>query len=148
EFVYPPCPPETVKEVQLFASADEGKKWAQVGTSPPDEPHFLYFPEKDGLYWLTAVAVGRDGSRAPADLTTAPPDEKKLVDTTPPRVKVTGFSREGRWLNLEWTVEEENPSTEEVRVWFWRIDPLPLTMAFGEVRVPAGTRKARVDVGT
>jgi beta-lactamase regulating signal transducer with metallopeptidase domain len=71
-----------VKEVLLFASADEGRTWNQQATTSPDRDAFNFYAPADGHYWFQVVVVDQHGRRTPADVTKSAPALKVRVATT------------------------------------------------------------------
>jgi RNA polymerase sigma factor (sigma-70 family) len=59
---------DTIKEVQLYASADEGKTWWEAGRIGPDGDSFDFEAPRDGVYWFSLRTIHRDGTAEPRDL--------------------------------------------------------------------------------
>jgi hypothetical protein len=61
-----------IKELQLFASADEGKTWQQVASLHPDGKAFRFEAPRDGTYWFNVRVVESDGTAEPRDVSSLP----------------------------------------------------------------------------
>jgi hypothetical protein len=61
-----------IKELQLFASADEGKTWQQVASLHSDGKAFRFEAPRDGTYWFNVRVVKSDGTADPSDVSTVP----------------------------------------------------------------------------
>jgi hypothetical protein len=70
-----------LQEVLLFVSTDSGRSWETAGRVGPDRDSVAFTAPRDGVYWFTVAAVGRDGKQSPADLTGASPMLKVCVET-------------------------------------------------------------------
>lgn len=107
-----------IRQVQLFVSEDQGNTWHQKSEAPPDRDAFTYSAPKDGLYWFHIVTVDLKGVRDPANLTTEPPAQKALVDTTPPQVRFTNARRAGNDVVVEWVIDDQYPDDTKTKVFF------------------------------
>jgi RNA polymerase sigma factor (sigma-70 family) len=56
-----------IKEVRLLVSADLGRTWQRVATISPDDDAFRFSAPQDGLYWLVAQTVHKNGIVEPHD---------------------------------------------------------------------------------
>src|SRR5437899_233728 len=55
-----------IRELLLYASADQGRTWNHVaGPITPDKDHFAFYAPGDGTYWLRVVQVRRNGVQEP-----------------------------------------------------------------------------------
>jgi WD40 repeat protein len=68
-----------LKEVQLYASTDQGKTWELTAVATPDQGRFQVTVPRDGLYWYSVRALKNDGSAVPADVATLVPQLKVQV---------------------------------------------------------------------
>jgi hypothetical protein len=107
---YPPVDRKLIRQVQLYASRDQGQTWALESTVTPDREYFAYVAKDDGIYWFNVVVVYTDGAKDPPDVTRAGPAQKLLVDATPPVVRIASAARAGDDITVEWTVEEKFPN--------------------------------------
>ncbi|MBA4063689.1 MAG: hypothetical protein C0501_08250 [Isosphaera sp.] len=129
--------PKTIRQVELWASRDQGATWAPELSAPPTQTSFTYHAKDDGLYWFTMVEVDLQGRRLPANLTTTPPDMKVLLDTVQPRVQFTAARRAGDEVVVEWAVEDKNPDDAKTEVHF---RPAAGDGVWQQVTLPAGSR--------
>src|SRR5437773_10928424 len=84
-----------IKELILFASADQGATWNQVAVSPPDKDAFVYYAPDDGTYWFSVCVVDQRGNREPRDIYKTTPGQKVMVDTRKPVLRITSADRQG-----------------------------------------------------
>lgn len=70
-----------IKEMILFVSRDQGRTWTKSGVATPERDRFDFHAPSDGVYWFNLAIVDKDGKQEPADIATAPPAMKVLVDT-------------------------------------------------------------------
>ncbi|HZZ76866.1 MAG TPA: hypothetical protein VFE62_00010 [Gemmataceae bacterium] len=110
-----------VRELLLYASTDQGRKWKQVaGPITPDKEHFVFYAPADGLYWLRVAKINRQGVQNPDDnsLMSGPPDMKLMIDTLKPIVRSIQATRYNDDVHVTWDVQEDNPnlSTEGMRL--------------------------------
>jgi hypothetical protein len=104
----PPGERRPLREVRLFVSRDEGRTWTLEATAPADRDTLNYTAPADGIYWFTAVRVFADGTQEPDSLTDHRAEMKVLVDTTPPVVRLLSARRDGRFVRVDWEVEDAN----------------------------------------
>ena len=79
-----------IRELLLYASADQGRSWSHVaGPITPDKDHFAFFAPADGIYWLRVVQINRNGTQEPDDrgIKNGPPSMKLTVDTAKPIIR-------------------------------------------------------------
>ena len=74
-----------IKELQLFASTDEGKAWQQVATCSPGGDAFQFEAPGEGIYWFTLRIVHTDGRVEPCNLFGTPASLKVQVVTEEPK---------------------------------------------------------------
>jgi hypothetical protein len=91
-----------LKELELHVSTDQGRTWTLAGRAKPDQKAFNFHAHNDGLYWFIVCAVDRAGNRDPADIATAPPALKVLIDTVTPVLKVVAAERAGDEVQVAW----------------------------------------------
>lgn len=132
-----------IKEVLLYASSDYGKNWQQVGSATPDKTFIPFNAAADGPYWLTVAAVNRSGKQEPANIRTAPPALKFVIDTMKPLVRITGAQREGEEVVVSWDVQENAPDWASFRVEWQAKDGGSLWNAVSATPGPTGHTKFR-----
>ena len=115
---YKPEQRQSIQQVQLCVSRDQGQTWEVADAVTPDKDHFVFNAKDDGLYWLNMVIVFRDGKKDPPDVTRVPPAQKLLVDSTPPVVRITSAQRVGEEVVVEWTIEDKFISDVTTQVHF------------------------------
>ena len=95
------------KQVQLWASSDNGARWDKVDTTTPDRPSFIFRAPRDGEFWFAVRTVDTKGRLFPADDADVEPNMKVLVDTLAPRVTLTALPRRGSVASIRWEVVDE-----------------------------------------
>jgi hypothetical protein len=75
-----------IKELQLFASADEGKTWQQVASLSPDGNAFRFEASRDGIYWFNVRIVKSDGTTEPRDVSSLQAALKVQVGAGEPKL--------------------------------------------------------------
>lgn len=99
---------QEIKELVLYVSSDQGKNWTEGGTASPDQSAFAYNAPGDGLFYFNLVIVDRAGRRDPADVRTAPPAMRVLVDTAKPVIRINSADRVGDDIQVSWDITEDN----------------------------------------
>ncbi len=100
-----------IKELLLYASADQGRQWEQVARVLPDKTAFAFYANKDGAHWLRVALVTKAGVQEPDNRTLmqGPLETLKMViDTLKPIVKSLQAQRDGDHIHVTWDVQEEN----------------------------------------
>jgi hypothetical protein len=137
-----PAHRKDIKELCLFASLDQGKTWQQVAVVLPDQDSFAYYAPSDGVYWFTVCAIDKNGERDPKDVYAVPPNQKILVDTLPPVVRITSAERQGNDVVVNWEMQEEHPDLDSLKLEYRTPDMAPdqwLIVPWS----PASNRQAR-----
>lgn len=79
--------PESVKEIQLHVSADQGKSWHLYYRVAPTDKFFPFKAAADGEYWFATRMISKNAkSASEGELR---PEMKVVIDTTPPRLNLT-----------------------------------------------------------
>lgn len=110
--------PERRQEIQqllLFASSDQGRSWQQVSAIGADKDSFVFYAPGDGQYWLRVAALNRQGKQEPSDLN-GPPDQKMVIDTVKPVVRIASANRQGDEVLLAWEIQEENADLSALKI--------------------------------
>src|SRR5262249_13724603 len=116
-----PVPPEQrqeIREVLLFASRDQGKMWQQVAVAKPDQDGFAFYAPDDGMYWFRAAIVNRQGKQEPENIYEGPPNQKMLIDSVKPIVRILSAQRVGDEIAVAWEIREENPDLKSLQLEF------------------------------
>ncbi len=79
-----------VDAIELYGSTDGGKTWALWGQDPDQISPFDIETKEQGVFGFRIVVVGRNGLASPRPLNGEMPDIMVVVDTTLPRVRITG----------------------------------------------------------
>jgi hypothetical protein len=145
---YKPEQRNSIQQVQLVVSRDQGQTWQVADAVTRDKDHFVFNAEADGLYWLNMVIVFQNGKKDPPDVTRVPPAQKLLVDATPPVVRIASAKREGEEVVVEWTVDEKHPADAPAQVQFKPSGPLPIGDWQAIPAAQVGKRSARFKPGT
>ena len=80
---YKPEQRNTIQQVQLVVSRDQGQTWQVADAVTRDKDQIVFNAETDGLYWLNMVIVFQNGKKDPPDVTRVPPAQKLLVEARP-----------------------------------------------------------------
>src|SRR5262245_4878429 len=105
-----------IKDVLLFASRDQGKSWQQIARVGPEQDAFVLQNLEDGLYWFRAAVVNRQGKQEPDNLYQGPPDQKMLIDSVKPLVRITNAQRIGDEIVVAWEITEEHPDLSSLKL--------------------------------
>ncbi|MDW8241713.1 MAG: hypothetical protein RMJ88_00710 [Thermogemmata sp.] len=124
-----------IRQMKLFVARNGENTWYQEAAVPPDRDHFTFHAKEDGVYWFTMVEEDLQGRQIPADLTRTPPDLKVLIDTTPPRVRLTQLQRRGEEVIAEWVIEDAYPAEARTQV---HVRPAGGDAPWQEVRLAPG----------
>lgn len=103
---YTPEERKNIRQVQLFASRDQGQTWTLEGSATPDKDFFPFVAPDDGMYWFNMMVIYNDGTRDPVDITRASDPQKLLIDATPPIVRILSANRAGDEILVNWSVED------------------------------------------
>lgn len=138
-----------IRELLLYASADQGRTWNHVaGPITPDKDHFAFFAPGDGTYWLRVVQVNRNGVQDPDDriIKNGPPNMKMVIDTRKPIIKSSQAQRHEDEIYVNWDVQEENLDPHGMRLEY-QIKDAPAD-AWKSVPIHAGLKgQARFNPG-
>jgi hypothetical protein len=105
-----------IKELILFMSPDEGKTWNEQAFASPDQDAFPFFAPKDGTYWFTVCVVNQQNKREPADPYTVPPNQKIVIDTLRPVVRIKSAERQGDEIAVAWEIQEDHPDLASLKL--------------------------------
>ncbi len=106
-----------IREVRLFASVDpERKNWQQVGSITPEKDHFVFHAPADGYYWFRVAVVNAQGKQEPENVAVGPPDQKMVIDTQKPVIRVLQARRQGAQVAVNWEIQEDNPDPASFRM--------------------------------
>jgi hypothetical protein len=59
---------DTIEQIRLFVSEDQGKTWRHKKDYKPSDKQVLFTAPRDGIYWFALQVVLKDGSQIPDDL--------------------------------------------------------------------------------
>jgi hypothetical protein len=124
-----------IRQMKLFVARNGENTWYQEAAVAPDQDHFTFHAKDDGLYWFIMVEEDLQGRQVPADLTRTPPDLKVLIDTTPPRIRLTTLQRQGEEIVAEWVIEDAYPAAAKTQV---HVRPAGSSGEWQEVRLAPG----------
>jgi hypothetical protein len=102
---------QRLKQLQLFFSTDQGRTWQQGAIAPPEQHHFRFISERDGLYWFTVQTLDQEGHYYPPSLENAQPSLKVIVDTQPPIVTLQALPPRGNQFGVAWEIRDDNLDT-------------------------------------
>jgi hypothetical protein len=105
-----------IREVQLYASEDQGKTWQAVASARPGEKDFSFTAKREGWYWFAVRTVDQDNQGYPATMDGVPPRLKVCVDTQPPVVTLREVKSPTAAAAVEWDVRDDNLDTDSMRL--------------------------------
>jgi hypothetical protein len=72
---------ERLRQLQLYVSTDRGRTWQQAAAATPQQTHFRFISDRDGLHWFAVQTLDQDGRYYPPTMDGAQPSLKVVVDT-------------------------------------------------------------------
>ncbi len=105
-----------LRELVLYASNDLGRNWQQVAVMPPNQSAFTFTAPIDGGYWLRVAVINKLGKQEPENLFQGPPDQKVVIDTMKPLLRMKAPERAGDNVTLAWELQEDNPEWPSFRL--------------------------------
>jgi len=105
-----------IKQLVLYASSDEGRTWKQVAVADPQQDAFAFSAQTDGTYWFTVTVVDPQGNSEPKDIYKVAPNQKILIDTLKPIVKITAAERQGDDIVVNWEIQEDHPDLSTLKL--------------------------------
>jgi hypothetical protein len=136
---------ESIKELRLFVSTDQGNTWTRVASVAPSQRSFTFRSRADGEYWFGLSYVDQAGRAEPEDMRQQAPGLKVVVDTAQPILQMRPAIREQDKAGVEWRVLDDQPiELSSLRIEYrdkrdgrWQ-DLHPEGMLEGRVDWPAG----------
>lgn len=101
-------PKNSVAQVRLYVSSDQGRTWQFTATAAPEDQHFRFSTLQDGFLWFTVQTVDRAGKQFPASFDEFKPNLKVIVDTVPPVVQAQPLQPRNGEVGVAWTIKDEN----------------------------------------
>jgi len=111
-----PAVRQELRELLLFASSDQGRNWQQVAVVPADRDAFVFHAPTDGEYWFKVAAVTRQGKQEPENINQGPPQQKMVVDTLKPLIRINSAQRLGDEIVVSWEIQEDHPDWSGMRI--------------------------------
>jgi len=102
---------QRLKQLQLFFSTDQGRTWQPSAIAPPEQRHFRFQSERDGLYWFSVQTMDQEGRFYPQTMENAQPSLKVIVDTQAPVVALHALPQRGGQVGVAWEVRDDNLDT-------------------------------------
>ena len=102
---------QRLKQLQLFFSTDQGRTWQPSAIAPPEQRHFRFVSERDGLYWFAVQTMDQEGRLYPPSMDGAQPSLKVIVDTQPPVVRLHTLPPRGGQVGVAWEIHDDNLDT-------------------------------------
>lgn len=110
------CQRSEIKELRLFASADQGRSWDLASTMKPDDNYFVFRAPGDGTYWLQVACVDHANRQTPENPGTQPPRQKIVIDTIKPIIRTLQARRHGSEVIVVWEIQEDHPDPASFRL--------------------------------
>jgi hypothetical protein len=105
-----------IRELRLYYSPDKGKSWQQASVITPDKSEFTFYAPGDGEYWFRSAVVDKQGKQDPENLYKGPPDQKMVIDTLKPLIKLVSPHRQGDEIVVDWDIQEEHPDAKTLKL--------------------------------
>jgi hypothetical protein len=99
---------QRLKQLQLFFSNDQGRTWQPRAIAPPEQHHFRFISERDGLYWFAVQTMDQEGRLYPQTMDGAQPSLKVIVDTQPPIITLRVLPARGSQVGVAWEIRDDN----------------------------------------
>jgi hypothetical protein len=135
-----------IRELILYSSSDKGKSWQPVAKITPEANEFIFAAPADGEYWFRSAAINRQGKQEPENLYQGPPDQKMVIDTLKPIVKLVSAQRQGDEIVVAWDIQEEHPDAKTLKLEYQTVPGGLWTAVPG--LIPGGTGKASFRPGS
>uniref|UniRef100_A0A7C2NXQ8 Fibronectin type III domain-containing protein n=1 Tax=Schlesneria paludicola TaxID=360056 RepID=A0A7C2NXQ8_9PLAN len=97
-----------LREVQLYLQEGTGKPWRLIKTVGPNERHFPFRAEADGLHQFMVRTIDIEGKAYPPRVEEAAPGLRVMVDTVLPVAMLRQLPARGDQLGFEWEVRDDN----------------------------------------
>ncbi len=97
-----------IRQVQLYVSTNQGQSWQPAANAPPDQKHFRFVAERDGLYWFAVQTLDLDNRVNPPTMQGATPSLRVMIDTVPPQVQLQALAPQGDKVGVSWDIRDEN----------------------------------------
>lgn len=137
-----------LREVQLWASTDQGETWGEgpVDRAGGDRNYFIFKAPRDGEYWFSVRSVDDEGRIFPGKNEYVEPRMKVVVDTTPPSLLLEPRGRRGSMATVRWEARDEHLKLKTLMIEYhvegvreWRRVPVRRPTPIGEATWDAGT---------
>jgi hypothetical protein len=105
-----------VSAIRLFCCRPGSSQWELAGTiTKPNQDGFVFTADGDGTYLFKVAFVNRSGVQEPLDIISAPINQKIVIDTVKPQIRVQ-VNRQGDEIAVNWDVVDANPRLDSLRV--------------------------------
>jgi hypothetical protein len=101
---------QKLREVCLYVKAP-GANWVKQDSALPSSTKFSFRAPQDGEYWFNLVTIDNQGRSTPADVTSAPPGLRVVVDTKAPTIEMQVASDSECTLRCSMQDANPNPKT-------------------------------------
>lgn len=103
------------KEIRLYTSIDEGRRWQLTHTVAPDARKFEFEAPRDGSYWFSVRTVDGNNQLHPGgDI--IQPGLIVVVDTVKPILKLDVRQAEPGKVELSWSAIDANLNVDSLRL--------------------------------
>ena len=103
---------QKLREVCLYVKTP-GAGWVKHETALPTATKFSYKAPQDGEYWFNLVTIDNTGRATPADVTSAPPGLRVVVDSKPPVIDVQVTADKD--CTLRCTMQDAHPNPKSLK---------------------------------
>jgi hypothetical protein len=100
----------------LLVSKDKGKIWEMLDRKGPNEQAFIFHAPADGPYWFIVQQEDHAGKPHPSNPERVEPNQKVIVDTTPPQIQVRAERLPSGAIRVHWSASDAYPDPRSVRL--------------------------------
>ncbi len=104
-----------VREVQLYVSEDQ-RNWRFHSAVSPDQRHFQFTSQRDGLHWFMVRTQDLDGRLNPASLDGTRPGLQVVIDTVLPEARLIPLPARAEQVGVEWEVRDANVDIQTLQL--------------------------------
>ena len=112
---------QSIKQIMIYVSDDEGKNWRQYASAPPTQRNFIFNTDSPGVYGFRVVVINLNGQQEPENIF-GPPNMVAVVDTVKPQINLS-TERVGDEVIVRWNIDEENPDVKSMKLQFQSTNP-------------------------
>lgn len=105
-----------IRNLELYVSTNQGATWDLVGSATPDKDEFKFEARADGMHWFYVMSYDLQGRKEPPQLNKETVQQKILIDTLRPDVRLKSVARKNDAVVVDWEIKEENPDLNSLKL--------------------------------